>query len=88
MDWMSAAFWAWIGWNVLPFLAFIAIVAAFVVPGTIKRAWKQARCKHKNYHETRACDAICSACGLNLGFIGTVREARSPSPPLNEDSTQ
>lgn len=36
---------------------------------------KQMRCKHDaGYSETRACDAICRACGKNLGFIGNLRK--------------
>lgn len=38
---------------------------------------KQARCKHEKYHETMACDAICTSCGKNLGFIGTIRDKQN-----------
>ena len=33
---------------------------------------KQITCKHEKYHETQACDAVCSKCGKNLGFIGNL----------------
>jgi len=35
---------------------------------------EQKKCPHVKYYETRACDAICSECGKNLGFIGEVRK--------------
>ena len=35
------------------------------------------RCKHEVYYETMACDAICTNCGKNLGFIGTAREDKT-----------
>ena len=31
---------------------------------------KQVFCKHSRVYETMACNAICSSCGKNLGFIG------------------
>lgn len=39
-------------------------------------AWKEHRCKHEEFFETSACDAICKKCSKNLGFIGTLREKR------------
>lgn len=36
----------------------------------------QKRCKHTDFRETPACDAICNNCGKNLGFIGSVRKKR------------
>lgn len=35
---------------------------------------KRKRCDHKNIRENGSCDAICSDCGKNLGFIGVCRE--------------
>ena len=36
---------------------------------------EQLRCKHDgSVYETRACEAICLKCGLNLGFIGNWRK--------------
>lgn len=78
MEWLGNAVAAWFGWYVGAPLALLALaLLVFVAPGAIKRAWKQSRCKHESYRETMACDAICNACGLNLGFIGTLRDARS-----------
>jgi hypothetical protein len=45
-------------------------IALWCLPGIIK----QSRCKHSRYRETMACDAICSDCGKNLGFIGSIRD--------------
>ena len=36
---------------------------------------KQALCKHDGFVcETSSCDAVCSDCGKNLGFIGPWRK--------------
>lgn len=43
----------------------------------IKHAIKQWLCKHEQFHENGRCDAICSRCRKNLGFIGRVREQRA-----------
>lgn len=40
----------------------------------INRQVKQYLCKHENYFETSACDAVCYKCGKNLGFIGNLRK--------------
>jgi len=55
-------------------LLVIGLIILVVLIGSLKQWFKQARCKHNNVHETRACDAVCSQCGKNLGFIGTWRE--------------
>ena len=34
---------------------------------------KQYRCDHKTVFESHGCDAICSDCRKNLGFIGQYR---------------
>jgi hypothetical protein len=36
--------------------------------------FKQFFCKHLEYKENLACNCICTNCGRNLGFIGTVRK--------------
>jgi hypothetical protein len=46
------------------------------IPGSIK----QHRCKHEKVREDSACNAHCSACGKNLGFIGTWRESKKEKP--------
>jgi len=53
-------------------LAIIFVVFCLLAPGLIK----QLRCKHEEYRETPACDAICKKCGKNLGFIGSLRGGR------------
>lgn len=35
---------------------------------------KQFQCKHSSYKENSQCHAICRNCGMDLGFIGSVRE--------------
>lgn len=60
----------------------IVFVVLFVVLLllALPRAIKQWRCKHDgSIHETQACDAICSQCGANLGFIGSWRERHKKS---------
>jgi hypothetical protein len=62
----------------------ISFFVAMLVAIWLYRASKQARCKHQGtVCESQACDAICSDCGKNLGFIGTWREkerlARQPA---------
>ena len=42
----------------------------------IKDSYKQSKCEHKDYRETMACNAVCSDCGKNLGFIGNVRASK------------
>jgi hypothetical protein len=37
---------------------------------------KQSKCKHERFYETSACDAVCTDCGKNLGFIGNIRKSR------------
>jgi hypothetical protein len=52
----------------------LILLAVFLIllPGMVK----QLRCKHENISETMACDAVCTRCGKNLGFIGTWRKRR------------
>ncbi len=55
------------------FFLFVIASAIFFCVQALRQRW----CKHSQFFETRACDAICSRCGKNLGFIGTVREQRA-----------
>lgn len=74
MEWIWNATLAYIGWNVIgPAIIGFAILLAAAI-ASLPRLLRQMRCKHIEYFETRACDAICCACGANLGFIGTVRD--------------
>jgi hypothetical protein len=77
MEWMWNAFWAWIGWNILaPVMASIFLLFVLAL-FRVSDAMRRRRCKHERFHETRSCDAICIDCGMNLGFIGTMREQRA-----------
>ncbi len=73
--------WFWL-WFMKPFaeLAFGLLLLAVIGIGaalfSIPRIIRQRRCKHERFYETRSCDAVCTDCGKNLGFIGTVRENR------------
>ena len=77
---MDNGFWlsigAWFGWNVAAPVLFILLFAVLGVLGHVPKMLRQHRCKHERFYETSACDAICSDCGKNLGFIGTVRKVR------------
>lgn len=53
--------------------AIFALIGVVVVYVLCWQALKQYRCKHKNYFENRACNAICCDCGKDLGFIGSLR---------------
>lgn len=58
----------------------VALFFLFVIGSAIffcLQALRQRRCKHDRFFETPACNAICSRCGKNLGFIGTVRKQRA-----------
>ena len=61
-------------------LAVLAVMAVpvllLVVAIFVKERMKQYKCPHENYYETMSCDAICSNCGKNLGFIGNVRDKK------------
>ncbi len=51
-------------------------VVGFLGYHSLREWYRQKRCSHETYFENRACHAICRGCGLDLGFIGTVREKR------------
>ncbi|UTQ72670.1 putative membrane protein [Escherichia phage A221] len=52
------------------------IVFLIAVILVARSAFKQWRCKHSTYRENHACHAICTHCGKDLGFVGTVREMK------------
>jgi hypothetical protein len=77
MDWLANAFWAHIGWalseaviGLLVLIVIGTIYSLIMAPTMIKRS----RCQHLRFHETSSCDAICTDCGKNLGFIGAWRD--------------
>lgn len=55
-------------------VVFALAIAALYGLALLPQTWKRARCRHPRVFENRACDAICSHCGKNLGFIGSWRE--------------
>jgi len=57
-------------------IAFLVIFLSASMIVAISRYIKQSFCKHEKFYETMACDAICSNCGKNLGFIGKIQEER------------
>ena len=65
MEWMWAAFWAWLGWNVLaPVLACLALL---IIVGLLQvpRLVRQSRCSHPRLHQagTAGTQQHCSECG-------------------------
>lgn len=59
--------------DIIGFGSLSVFVAVWIIAVTLR--WvKQAQCKHERVFETGACDAVCTSCGKNLGFIGTWRE--------------
>lgn len=69
--------WFWLARMIAEALPAIVFIFLFFVAFVLPRLIQQARCRHRRYMETRSCDAICIACGKNLGFIQTQRE-RNP----------
>ena len=63
-------------WTISDIIALSVAVLFFVIyaAANLITCIHQSRCKHEKYRETRSCDAICSCCGKNLGFIGNVRD--------------
>jgi hypothetical protein len=81
MQWFWYGLLAYLGWVLAPVILAIALgllVFLVVVIVSIPRKIKQLRCRHLRFHETMSCDAVCSACGKNLGFIGTWRKRALP----------
>lgn len=70
---MSVFVWT-LGDVVLVACVVLSFIGLVVVLGL--QAFEQWRCKHLNYFENQACDAICRKCGKNLGFIGVVRATK------------
>lgn len=64
----------------------VGIVVAIAIAVACGQVMCQRRCPHRRIAETQACDAICSDCGKNLGFIGAwrVRTAAQPNGGTND----
>lgn len=58
-------------------LAVLVIALLIYIVASIPVWLKQRRCKHDKVLEDMACNAHCSACGKNLGFIGAWRASKS-----------
>ena len=63
-------------WTIGDAIGCAGIIILVLVSGCVGLAKiiRQARCKHDTVFENGACDAICSLCGKNLGFIGSWRK--------------
>ena len=77
---MNNGFWvsvgAWFGWNVAAPLLLIVLLVLLSVLADVPMMVRQHLCKHPRYFETGSCDAVCSDCRKNLGFIGTIQNQR------------
>ena len=60
-------------------VAFLAVALLIYLVACIPGHLKRRRCKHETVWEDRACNAHCTSCGKNLGFIGSWREAKKES---------
>ena len=58
-------------------LAVLVIALLIYIATTIPGWVKLSRCKHEKVWEDMACQAHCSNCGKNLGFIGNWRAPRN-----------
>lgn len=57
-------------------IVFLVLFCIGMIP-VIRSAFRQWRCKHSTYRENRACHAICTHCGKDLGFVGVVRKMKN-----------
>lgn len=57
-------------------IVFLVLFLIAMIP-VARSAFKQWRCKHSTYRENRACHAICTHCGKDLGFVGIVRKMKN-----------
>lgn len=73
MEWFANALWAKLGWAAGELLIGVVVIAC-IGALSLPRLFRQSRCKHPRYFETGSCNAVCSDCGKNLGFIGAWRE--------------
>lgn len=77
MEWLWTSVVVWLGWNIVAPAITLAVVMLIIGLLGLPRMIRQAQCAHDRYFETRSCDAVCTSCGKNLGFIGTVRAERA-----------
>ena len=55
---------------------FLLLFLTAMIPVT-RKAIKQWRCKHPTYRENYACQAICTHCGKDMGFVGIIRKMKN-----------
>ncbi|EDW4918068.1 hypothetical protein AU913_002279 [Salmonella enterica subsp. enterica] len=55
---------------------FLLLFLIAMIPVT-RKAIKQWRCKHPTYRENYACQAICTHCGKDMGFVGIIRKMKN-----------
>lgn len=68
--WTGAIIWVWIALV----LFFVGVAFGIVALKGVATLVRQRRCEHKRFRETMACDAVCTDCGKNLGFIGALKK--------------
>nr|DAH73672.1 MAG TPA: zinc-ribbon containing domain protein [Caudoviricetes sp.] len=75
---MSDYLWFWLARAIVDNalqLIFLAIGLLVITVLALEKWVRQSRCRHDGrIHETQACEAICTKCGKNLGFIGAWRK--------------
>lgn len=67
----------WLGKAIAEVLIALAVLALIVLAAVVFHIpawWRQRKCDHSRFYETRSCDAVCSLCGADLGFIQPWRE--------------
>ena len=57
-------------------LILCVVIAVTLIPIYLWNWIKTLRCQHPSVIETQACDAICTKCGANLGFISAWRNKK------------
>lgn len=55
-------------------LTVLGVIIIVYLYQTLSKIYRYTKCSHDGkLYETQACDAICSKCGKNLGFIGNLK---------------
>lgn len=55
-------------------LFLLALISLIALVCWCKAMIKEYFCKHNDWWENQQCQAICSNCGKDLGFVGTIRK--------------
>lgn len=56
-------------------IIFLVVFMIFITPVLTRKA-RQYLCKHESYRENMACNAVCTRCGKDLGFIDHIRKMK------------